>query len=190
MLSAVTITTITTSASNTLPNLAPRTKMTSSAEYLSTDYHPFFRFGGVNLATWQCLIDRNTQPVLVEAQRDSGVKVGKFLLGRAHIDFVEEIVEDVADIESALRINSDRLWHAIHFTAQWGALGNTMGMSRLAGSAEDGKARGWFIDEAKKIGCEVRVDEIGNIFAILPGLRADIPPIAMGSHLDTQPAGE
>lgn len=30
---------------------------------------------------------------------------------------------------------------------------------------------------------------MGNIFAIRPGQNNDLPPIAVGSHLDTQPAG-
>ncbi len=30
---------------------------------------------------------------------------------------------------------------------------------------------------------------MGNIFAIRPGENNDLPPIAMGSHLDTQPTG-
>ena len=31
---------------------------------------------------------------------------------------------------------------------------------------------------------------MGNIFAIRPGTSKDKKPIAMGSHLDTQPAGK
>lgn len=33
------------------------------------------------------------------------------------------------------------------------------------------------------------MDEVGNIFATRPGKNNDIPPIGLGSHLDTQPAG-
>ncbi len=33
------------------------------------------------------------------------------------------------------------------------------------------------------------VDEVGNMFATRPGKRNDLAPIAMGSHLDTQPTG-
>jgi beta-ureidopropionase / N-carbamoyl-L-amino-acid hydrolase len=33
------------------------------------------------------------------------------------------------------------------------------------------------------------VDEVGNMFAIRPGRDDSLPPIAMGSHLDTQPTG-
>lgn len=43
--------------------------------------------------------------------------------------------------------------------------------------------------EAKDIGCEVKIDEMGNIFAILPGRNNKLAPIGLGSHLDSQPAG-
>jgi beta-ureidopropionase / N-carbamoyl-L-amino-acid hydrolase len=35
----------------------------------------------------------------------------------------------------------------------------------------------------------VTVDEVGNMFARRPGKNPQLPPIAMGSHLDTQPTG-
>ena len=35
----------------------------------------------------------------------------------------------------------------------------------------------------------MKIDEMGNIFAVYPGLDPSLPPIGMGSHLDTQPAG-
>lgn len=35
----------------------------------------------------------------------------------------------------------------------------------------------------------VQIDEMGSIFATRPGENNDIPPIGLGSHLDTQPKG-
>lgn len=85
----------------------------------------------------------------------------------------------------------DRLWESIHETSQWGSVAQTNGgMSRLALSDQDKDVRDWFVQEAERLGCQVRVDAIGNIFAILQGKNTDIPPIGIGSHLDTQPAGE
>lgn len=43
--------------------------------------------------------------------------------------------------------------------------------------------------ETKKCGCKVTVDAMGNIFAVRPGQNNDLPPIGIGSHLDTQPTG-
>ncbi|KAK3044524.1 hypothetical protein LTS18_001035 [Coniosporium uncinatum] len=39
------------------------------------------------------------------------------------------------------------------------------------------------------MGCTVKIDTMGNIFAIRPGQNNSLPPIAIGSHLDTQPTG-
>ena len=59
---------------------------------------------------------------------------------------------------------------------------------RLALNDDDAKVRRWFISETEKLGCKVTVDSFGNIFAVYKG-KIDGPPIAMGSHLDTQPTG-
>ncbi|KAJ4289839.1 hypothetical protein N0V90_011171 [Kalmusia sp. IMI 367209] len=56
-------------------------------------------------------------------------------------------------------------------------------------SQEDKQVRDWLVEECNSLGCEIKVDQIGNIFAIRPGTAQGKKPIAMGSHLDTQPAG-
>jgi acetylornithine deacetylase/succinyl-diaminopimelate desuccinylase-like protein len=63
------------------------------------------------------------------------------------------------------------------------------GMQRLALSEEDKSVRDWFIQTTKDLKCNVTVDEMGNIFAVRPGRRADVPATFIGSHLDTQPTG-
>lgn len=62
-------------------------------------------------------------------------------------------------------------------------------MCRLTLSQEDKQARDWLVAECKKLNCEIKIDQMGNIFAIRPGTAKDREPIAMGSHMDTQPAG-
>lgn len=89
---------------------------------------------------------------------------------------------------SGLSINQTRLWDAIHHTAQWGATPEG-GVRRLALTDLDKSVREWFVAEAKRYGCSVKIDQMGNIFAIRRGRNNDIPPIGIGSHLDTQPAG-
>jgi hypothetical protein len=42
---------------------------------------------------------------------------------------------------------------------------------------------------ASEIGCELRVDAIGNVFARRAGLDPSRSAVATGSHLDTQPTG-
>ncbi len=63
------------------------------------------------------------------------------------------------------------------------------GIKRLTVSDEDKRVRDWFKAECEKLGCVVEVDEVGNMFATRAGKRNDIAPIALGSHLDTQPTG-
>ncbi|SPO07311.1 probable beta-alanine synthase [Cephalotrichum gorgonifer] len=63
-------------------------------------------------------------------------------------------------------------------------------MARLALSDADAQVRRWFADEAREIGCELTVDQMGNMFAKRRGRsRSPAPMTAMGSHLDTQPRG-
>lgn len=62
-------------------------------------------------------------------------------------------------------------------------------MNRLALNDDDKKVRDWFIEETAKYGCQHKVDEVGNIFAIRPGQNNSLAPIGLGSHLDTQPTG-
>jgi len=87
-----------------------------------------------------------------------------------------------------MKIDRDRLWRRLMHSAAIGKLGET-GLCRLALSDEDRAVRDWFSAEARALGCEVRTDAVGNIFARYPGLDPDLPPIAIGSHLDTQPTG-
>jgi acetylornithine deacetylase/succinyl-diaminopimelate desuccinylase-like protein len=61
-------------------------------------------------------------------------------------------------------------------------------MSRLALTESDKDARDWFVFTAREYGCQTTVDEMGNIFAIRPGVKSG-PPTVTGSHLDTQPQG-
>ncbi|WP_020180083.1 M20 family metallo-hydrolase [Methylopila sp. M107] len=87
-----------------------------------------------------------------------------------------------------LAINSRRLWDAIHETAAFGGTPKG-GVKRLTLSDEDKQVRDWFRAACEAIGCTVAVDEMGVMYARRPGRRNDLPPIALGSHLDTQPTG-
>ena len=86
-----------------------------------------------------------------------------------------------------LRIDGARLWGELMETAAIGAT-RKGGICRLTLTDLDRQVRDWFKARAEGLGCTVTVDSMGAMFARRPG-RADIPPIAMGSHLDTQPTG-
>ncbi|KAF3012315.1 hypothetical protein E8E14_001918 [Neopestalotiopsis sp. 37M] len=89
---------------------------------------------------------------------------------------------------SHFKTNSTRMMTTLHESCTWGSTPDG-GMNRLTLNDDDKAVRLWFIEETKKCGCEVRVDEMGNIFAIRPGTNNTLPPIGIGSHLDTQPTG-
>jgi N-carbamoyl-L-amino-acid hydrolase len=76
----------------------------------------------------------------------------------------------------------------LHETAAFGARAGG-GINRLALGDDDKAARDWFKAATEALGCTVAVDEVGNMFARRPGKMAHLAPIAIGSHLDTQPTG-
>src|SRR5438105_13317400 len=89
---------------------------------------------------------------------------------------------------SNLRIDPDRLWSTLVETA---AIGGTAkgGINRQTLTDHDRVVRAWFKRETEALGCTVTVDEVGNMFALRPGRHKELAPIALGSHLDTQPTG-
>ncbi|MGA2894974.1 MAG: Zn-dependent hydrolase [Xanthobacteraceae bacterium] len=87
-----------------------------------------------------------------------------------------------------LQIDAQRLWDSLMQTAQIGATPKG-GICRLTLTDLDRQVRDWFKTQCEALGCTVTVDEVGNMFARRPGKNPGLPPIAMGSHLDTQPTG-
>jgi len=87
-----------------------------------------------------------------------------------------------------LKIDSERLWGELMDTAQIGGTPKG-GICRLTLTDLDRQVRDWFKARCEALGCTVTVDDMGAMFARRKGQRDDIPPIAMGSHLDTQPTG-
>jgi N-carbamoyl-L-amino-acid hydrolase len=87
-----------------------------------------------------------------------------------------------------LQIDPQRLWDMLMDTARIGATAKG-GIRRLTLTDLDRQVRDWFKGQCEALGCSVTVDEVGNMFALRPGRRADVKPIAIGSHLDTQPTG-
>jgi N-carbamoyl-L-amino-acid hydrolase len=87
-----------------------------------------------------------------------------------------------------LQINPRRLWNTLMETARIGATPKG-GICRLTLTDLDRQVRDWFRTQCQALGCAVTVDEVGNMFARRPGKNPALAPIAMGSHLDTQPTG-
>jgi N-carbamoyl-L-amino-acid hydrolase len=87
-----------------------------------------------------------------------------------------------------LRINGDRLWGSIHEMAEIGP-GVRGGNNRQTLTDDDAKGRRLFQTWCEAAGMTVAVDSIGTMFAHRKGEDESLPPVMVGSHLDTQPTG-
>lgn len=86
-----------------------------------------------------------------------------------------------------MRIDGERLQRRLQ---ELGAIGRGQdnGVTRLAFSEEDRRARNLFIRWLEDVGCEVKIDAVGNIIGRLSDSFSK-PALAIGSHLDTVPNG-
>ena len=87
-----------------------------------------------------------------------------------------------------LKIDSDRLQEAFDDYSKIGAT-EADGLHRLALSDEDREVRDRFRRDLEALGLDVRIDELGNMFARREGTDPDADPVLIGSHLDSQPFG-
>ena len=84
------------------------------------------------------------------------------------------------------RIDADRLWRR---QTEMDGIGATAagGVHRLALGAEDIEAHRRLADWALARGWTVTLDDIGNMFLRREGADPSLPPVASGSHTDSQP---
>ena len=87
-----------------------------------------------------------------------------------------------------LHINGERLWQTLMQMAEIGATANG-GSNRQALTDCDERGRELFLGWCRACGYGVCYDAIGNLFVRRDGSDAARLPIALGSHLDTQPTG-
>src|SRR5690349_14893536 len=87
-----------------------------------------------------------------------------------------------------LRTVRGRLWESIVTMAAIGGTPNG-GVCRLALTDVDKRARDLFGKWCQDAGCEIAVDEIGNMFARRKGRSPGRLAVGTGSHLDSQPTG-
>jgi len=90
--------------------------------------------------------------------------------------------------QTNLRIDPDRLWATLMASAE---IGRTPagGLRRLTLTAEDGTMRDLFGRWAGEAGYRLCVDALGNMFVRREGTDPSLPPVLIGSHLDTQAKG-
>ncbi len=87
-----------------------------------------------------------------------------------------------------LRINGERLWGSLMELATIGATPKG-GVCRLTLTDLDKQGRDLVTSWAREAGLSVTIDKIGNGFMRRAGRNNALPPIVMGSHIDTQPTG-
>jgi len=87
-----------------------------------------------------------------------------------------------------LHIDRRRLWDSLMELARIGATPKG-GVRRLTLTELDREGRDLFSRWAREAGMTVEFDAIGNLFARRAGNDPDLPPVLMGSHLDSQPSG-
>jgi N-carbamoyl-L-amino-acid hydrolase len=90
--------------------------------------------------------------------------------------------------ETNLRINGKRLWSSLMEMAKIGATPKG-GVNRLTLTDLDRQSRDLFAQWCRDAGCTVSVDAMGSMFARRSGTDDTLPPVMVGSHLDTQPTG-
>jgi len=88
----------------------------------------------------------------------------------------------------SIRINGERLWRRIMAMAEVGAT-EKGGSNRQALTDEDREGRDMFVSWCNDAGLDVRIDQMGNIFAWRHGSDPMQTPVLASSHLDTQPTG-
>ena len=88
----------------------------------------------------------------------------------------------------AAHVDSARQWQLLMDVATYGARQDG-GVDRPALSDHDVAARNHLVDWATARGLAVYQDDAANLFIRLEGRNPDLPPLLMGSHLDSQPTG-
>ena len=83
--------------------------------------------------------------------------------------------------------NKSRLEELLYEFSMFGKTSNN-GVTRLCFSQEDVQARDYFRKFCEELGLDVVWDDMGNMYAKLDG-KKDIPPIVIGSHLDSVEKG-
>jgi N-carbamoyl-L-amino-acid hydrolase len=87
-----------------------------------------------------------------------------------------------------LTIDGTRLWDSLMEMAKIGP-GVRGGNNRQTLTDDDARGRALFQKWCEAEGLSMDVDEMGTMFMRREGAEPDLPPVYVGSHLDTQPTG-
>ncbi len=93
-------------------------------------------------------------------------------------------------IPQPIGINGQRLWDSLMSLARIGATAKG-GVKRLTLTEFDRQGRDLVVAWLTEAGCEISIDDIGNVYALRKAMarHPDADAVAVGSHVDTQPSG-
>ncbi|MEU1727066.1 Zn-dependent hydrolase [Actinomadura sp. ATCC 39365] len=90
-------------------------------------------------------------------------------------------------------VHQDRLWSSLTELAGFGrfhdSASDLYGVSRPALTPPDVEARQWLLRQMTDVGLDVWTDAVGNLFGRYDGTDPGIPPLMIGSHVDSVPQG-
>lgn len=90
-----------------------------------------------------------------------------------------------------LKINAARLYGSIETLGRIGPYvderSGLRGVNRLALTDADGEGRRRVVTWMRELGLEVTLDRIGNVYARRAGREDSLPPVVIGSHIDSVP---
>jgi len=112
-----------------------------------------------------------------------------FFLAAAMLAFAPAgiVAQQVAQ-QQEIRANPERMEERIQALSRFGT-NPEGGVSRIAFSQADLEGRRYIMDLMENAGLEVRVDTAGNIIGHRDGSEGGLPPIMLGSHIDSVPGG-
>lgn len=87
-----------------------------------------------------------------------------------------------------MKVNETRVWERLQQLGRIGA-DERGGVTRPGFGSAHAEAVAQIAAWAREAGLDVGRDDTGNLIAVLPGLDAEAPLIALGSHLDSVPNG-
>lgn len=90
---------------------------------------------------------------------------------------------------SHIRVNQERLWNALQELGERGAYldeeTGLHGVRRLALTDQDMEGRRLVLGWMEDAGLAIRVDQMGNVYGRRAGAEDGLPPVMMGSHIDS-----
>ncbi|WFU06935.1 hydantoinase/carbamoylase family amidase (plasmid) [Rhizobium sp. CB3171] len=85
-------------------------------------------------------------------------------------------------------VDGDRLWSRLMILAEYGKRPDG-GVDRQTLTNEEIAARGQIVRWGRELGLTPFTDVAANLFLRLEGTLPDLPPVVVGSHIDSQPTG-